>query len=45
MFSLLQYLEILQLSMISISVGLGLMLGTFAGVALPAQMYDFQIRG
>lgn len=35
MFQLLQHLEALQLSMATLSIGTGLMLGTFAGQLLP----------
>ena len=37
MFQLLQHLEALQLSMVTLSIGTGLMLGTFAGRMLPVR--------
>jgi hypothetical protein len=40
MYILLQSLEILELSMTNLSIGLGLMLGTFVGAATPASVFD-----
>jgi hypothetical protein len=37
MFSLLQQLEFLQLSMTTLSLGTGLMLGTFVGFMIPVR--------
>ena len=45
MFSLLQHLELLNLSMATLSIGTGLMLGTFVGQLLPLQSDDSQWQG
>ena len=37
MFQLLQHLEVLQLSMATLSIGTGIMLGTFVGRQLPVR--------
>lgn len=40
MFALLQHLEVLQLSMATLSIGTGLMLGTFVGRLVPVYNPD-----
>jgi hypothetical protein len=40
MYLLLQGLESLALSMTNVSIGLGLMLGTFVGAVTPSDVFD-----